>query len=73
MLLKDLIPNIISEIENIQLVSAENGRSITCVCYMGCDDMRGFIEDEMNSEVFGIASGIADDGESYIRIMVVDV
>lgn len=71
-LLKDILPGIITNLEDIQLISAKTGRAITPVCYLACDEMKAIIDDEMDSEVFGIASAIAQDGEPYIRIMIIE-
>lgn len=75
MLLKDLIPSIITRYEEIQLVSAKTGRCLTDVTYFegGSPENVADIEGNMENQVIGLSSDISDRGNPFIRIMVIDI
>ena len=75
MLLKDLIPDIITRYENVQLVSAKTGKCLTEVTYFdgGSEFNIETIEENMDKKVIGLSSGISDYHNPFIRIMIIDV
>lgn len=78
MQLKDLIPNVLTQLQYFQLVSAKTGNTLTSVTYYECcsEDDRETIDYNMDSEVFGIAPAMTDNiskyKEPYIRIMLLN-
>ena len=75
MLLKDLIPSIITRYEDVQLVSAKTGRCLTEVTYFDGGSAYNVetIEDNMDKQVIGLSSGLSDNHTPFIRIMIIDI
>ena len=75
MKLKDLIPNILTQLEFFQLVSAKTGNSLTSVTYYDCCSQtdQETIDFNMDAEVFGLAPAYDKEAkEPYIRIMIIN-
>lgn len=75
MQLKDLIPNVLTQLEFFQLISAKTGRRLTELTYYeSCSEVdRETIDYNMDAEVFGIAPVYdKETKEPYIRIMIIE-
>lgn len=78
MQLKDLIPNVLTQLQYFQLVSAKTGDALTSVTYYECcsEGDRETIDYNMDSEVFGLAPAMTENvskyKEPYIRIMLLN-
>ena len=75
MQLKDLIPNVLTQLEYFQLVSAKTGQNLTSITYYESCSQADIetIDFNMDAEVFGIAP-VYDSTikEAYIRIMIIN-